>query len=67
MQAREQRQCADYGNDDSDDGVAGVGLESVRFHTDLLADHSVAHELHGMGWIEPRPALFGERQLATGE
>jgi len=67
MQVREQRQCADYGNHDSDDGVAGAGLESVAIHTDLLEDHSVVHEQHGIALIELGPAVFGECQLAAGE
>ena len=67
MQAREQSQGADYGNDDSDDAVAGAGLERDVLHTDLLADHSVIHEVNGMGFVEPRRVVFGQRQLVTGE
>lgn len=44
MQAREQRQGADYGNDDSDHGVAGVRVKMAAIHTDLLANSSVVHE-----------------------
>ena len=45
MQAREQRQGADYGNDDSDHGVAGVRVKMAAVHTDLLANGSVVHEV----------------------
>jgi hypothetical protein len=45
MEAREQRQGADYGNDDSNGAIARVRVKMAAVHTDLLANGSVVHEV----------------------
>src|SRR5262249_16252875 len=67
IQAGEQHQGADCGNDDADQSVAGVGGKAIAVHKHLLAMDTVVHEAQFSGGLWDSREVFGERRVFTGE